>query len=75
MDIGKIIDNKRDEKGYMKKDLAEIADINYKSFCDKLTRGSIYWDELFRLSHILNINLEDLKEKYIEEYNNEENII
>ncbi|WP_291566834.1 MULTISPECIES: hypothetical protein [unclassified Clostridium] len=68
MNIGKIIDNKREEKGYLKKDLANVADINYKSFCDKLNRNSIQWDELFRLSYILNINLEELKEEYIKEH-------
>lgn len=68
MNIGKIIDNKREEKGYRKKDLASIADINYKSFCDKLNRNSINWDELFRLSYILNIDLEELKEKYVKEH-------
>ncbi|ARC85476.1 hypothetical protein U732_1309 [Clostridium argentinense CDC 2741] len=68
MDIGKIIDKKREEKGYLKKDLAGIADINYKSFCDKLNRNSIQWDELFRLTYILNINLEELKERYVKEH-------
>lgn len=51
------------EKGHTKTWVAEKAEINYKTFIDKLTRDTINGKELLRIAKVLGVNLEELKEK------------
>lgn len=57
--ITKIIE----EQGRTKVWVADKADINYKTFIDKLTRNSITGEELLRIAKVLNIDLEKLKKE------------
>ena len=51
------------EKGHTKTWVAEKAEINYKTFIDKLTRDTINGKELLRIAKVLGVNLEELKKK------------
>jgi len=63
MHLGELIDSIRVEKGHTKLWVAEQVNINYKTFVDKLKRDTFDGKELIRLAKLLNINLEELKDK------------
>lgn len=58
--ISKVIE----DQGRTKVWVAEQSDINYKTFVDKLTRNTITGEELLRVSKVLNIDLNKLKEEF-----------
>lgn len=62
MNLGEYIANVIDEQGKTKTWVADQSNINYKTFVDKVTRDSFTGKELLRISIILNINLENLKD-------------
>lgn len=63
MNLGEYISNIIDQQGRTKVWVAEQSGINYKTFVDKLTRDTLKGIDLLRVAKVLNINLEELKEK------------
>lgn len=51
-----------ESQGRTKVWVAEQSDINYKTFVDKLKRNTFYGEELLRISKVLEIDLNRLKE-------------
>ena len=63
MDLGKYIEGIMKEQGRTKKWAADRCDINYKTFVDKLKNDRLTGHELLKLGKILNIRLDELKNK------------
>lgn len=63
MDIGQYIKNIIKEEGRTNEWMAEKLGINYKTFVGKLNRDSISASELFKISLLLDINLEKMKKE------------
>jgi hypothetical protein len=61
MNLGKYISEIIEQRGIRKTWVADKADINYKTFVDKLNRDSITGKELLRIGKLLNISLDELK--------------
>ena len=61
MHLGKLIDEKRKEKGHTKIWLAEKIKVNYKTFVRRIKTGTFKAEELLRISVVLGIDLEELK--------------
>ncbi len=60
--VAKYIENIMYKKGYTKTWVANLCDINYKTFCDKLKRNSFDALELLKLGKVLEIDLNMLKD-------------
>ena len=63
MNLGEYISNIIEQQGRTKTWVADLSNINYKTFVDKLTRDTITGKELLRVAKVLGINLEELKNK------------
>lgn len=63
MDIAEYIDKVRESQGRSKAWVAEQININYKTFIDRTTHNRFTADDLIKISKILNINLEKMKEE------------
>jgi hypothetical protein len=63
MNLGKYIIEVLEQQGRSKTWLADKMNINVKTFVGKLKRDSITGQELLRMAEILNIDLEELKNK------------
>jgi len=63
MNLGQHISNIIKQKGHTKTWVADKADINYKTFVDKMKRDTFNAYELLKLAKVLNINLEELKKE------------
>lgn len=61
MTIGEYIKNHIKEEGRTTKWISEMLGINYKTFVGKLNRNTLSADELFKISVLVDINLEHMK--------------
>lgn len=63
MNLGEYIASVIERQGRTKTWVSDKSGINYKTFVDKLNRDSITGKELLRIAKVLNINLEELKNR------------
>jgi len=63
LNIPQLIEQIRQDNGQTKVWIADKANINYKTFVDKMKRNTFNAYELLRLAKVLNINLEELKKE------------
>lgn len=63
MNLGQYIADIIEQQGRTKVWVAEQINMNYKTFVDKITRDTLKGIELLRIAKVLNIDLEELKEK------------
>jgi len=63
LNIPQLIEQIRQDNGQTKVWIADKADINYKTFIDKMNRNTFNAYELLKLAKVLNINLEELKKE------------
>lgn len=67
MEIGRIIETQLDQLGKNQVWLAEKLGWNFKTLNGKINRNSFTWDELLKVAHVLNIDLNELKSKISED--------
>jgi lambda repressor-like predicted transcriptional regulator len=63
LNLAEHITNVIEQQGRTKVWVAEKAEINYKTFVDKLTRNTLKGEDLLKIAKILNIDLNELKNK------------
>lgn len=63
LNIPQLIEQIRQNNGHTKVWISEQADMNYKTFVDKMKRDTFTGYELLKLAKVLNINLEELKKE------------
>lgn len=63
LNIPQLIEQIRQDNGQTKVWIADKADINYKTFVDKMKRDTFTGYELLKIAKVLNINLEELKKE------------
>lgn len=64
MILGEYITSIIEQQGRTKVWVADQADINYKTFVDKLANNRITGEELLRIGKVLNVQLDELKKDY-----------
>ena len=63
MNIAEYIEQVRKNQGRSKTWVAEQININYKTFVDRAAHNRFTADDLIKISKVLNINLEKMKEE------------
>ena len=63
MKVAEYINKVIEDQGRNKTWVADRCEINYKTFVDKLKNNRFTADDLLKVSKVLNINLENMKEE------------